>query len=73
MCRTTEVGVAQYLHTENYSHDLENHCVPILDYFDDPTDDRYGYLVMPLLRFFDHPAFAFISEVVDFIHQTLMV
>ena len=68
-----EIGLAQSLHSEEIANDPENHCVPILEYFDDMEDRTLGFLVMPLLRNFNNPDFVFISEVVDFIRQTLTV
>ena len=70
---TTETGLAQFLHTEGSSKDPDNHCVPVLEYFDDKDDPTLGFLVMPLLRSFDEPLFGFINEVIVFIRQTLIV
>jgi len=70
---TNEAGLAQSLHTEGRSEDADNHCVPVLEYFDDLEDRTLGYLVMPLLRCFDDPPFCYINEVMDFMDQTLIV
>ena len=53
--------------------DPSNHCVPIIDSFADHKEDRIQLLVMPLLREFDSPPFRVVSEVVDFLKQTLKV
>lgn len=45
-----------------------NHCVPILDQFDD-ADDWVTYLVMPFLRRFDDPPFETVADVIDFVSQ----
>jgi hypothetical protein len=50
-----------------------NHSVTILDSFQDPLDPVGQYLVMPLLRPFDDPAFGTIDEVIDFVGQVLEV
>lgn len=51
--------------------DPRNHCVPIYDHFPDDFDEKYAYIVMPLLRRFNDPPFSFVSEVLDFMTQTL--
>ena len=68
-----EVEIAQMLSTRESLNEEDNHTVPILDYFDDKEDKVVGFLVMPFLRPFDDPEFSFVSEVVDFVHQTLHV
>ena len=70
---TNEIRLAQLLQVEGCSEDPDNHCVPILEYFDDIEDQHLGFLVMPLLRCFDEPPFAYINEVLDFVYQTLTV
>ena len=55
------------------SDDPRNHAVPIIEIFDDPDDDTISYLVMPLLRAADNPAFQFVKEIVDFVDQILEV
>ena len=53
--------------------DPENHSVPIIDTFVDPTDDSTSYMVMPFLRASDNPPFETVGEVVDFVDQLLEV
>lgn len=49
-----------------------NHCVPILDHFCLESEE-IDFLVMPLLVPFDGPPFLYVTEVVDFVRQTLEV
>jgi hypothetical protein len=68
-----EVEIGRYLSTEHMLRDPTNHCVPIMDNFQDPTDPTIEYIVMPFLRPFNDPAFGVIGEVVDFVSQVLEV
>ena len=70
---SAEVKLVQSLHTGDRSEDLDNHCIPILDYFDDMEDNALGLLIVSLPGKFDDPPFAFTSEVGDFVRQTLTV
>jgi serine/threonine protein kinase len=70
---TEELAIAGYLSTPTRMQDPQNHCVPILDHFADPTDSSIVFIVMPMLRNFDSPPFFVVNEVVDFVHQTLEV
>jgi hypothetical protein len=67
------VEIGRYLSSEHMLHDPTNHCVPILDYFRDPTDPTIKYIVMPILRPSNDPAFRVIGEVVNFVSQVLEV
>lgn len=53
--------------------DPTNHCVPILDSFEDDEDPSISYLVMPFLRLMDDPPFWLTNDVVDFVDQMLEV
>ncbi len=66
-----EVTIAQSLTTPERLQDPRNHCVPILDQFRDDSDMATAFIVMPLLREFWDPSFVFVSEVIDFVKQTL--
>lgn len=68
-----EADIAQFLTSEKLLRDPHNHCVPILDYFEDDSADGPAFLVMPLLRPFNDPPFSRVDEVVDFMTQTLEV
>lgn len=70
---SSEYTIAKSLTSPALLSDPRSHCVPILDYFEDDSEEDLAFMVMPLLRRFDRPPFSFVSEVIDFIHQTLEV
>ncbi|KAJ7162138.1 hypothetical protein C8R46DRAFT_1353155 [Mycena filopes] len=49
--------------------DPKNHCVPLLEVLQHPTDPDIRILVMQLIRKYNNPPFDTIGEVVDFFHQ----
>ena len=66
-----ELQIAQ-LFSENGLRDAPgNHCVPILDVFQDDQDPTISYLVMPFLRLANDPPFQYVNDVVEFIDQML--
>ncbi|KII93068.1 hypothetical protein PLICRDRAFT_378477 [Plicaturopsis crispa FD-325 SS-3] len=69
--KSNEVEIAKFLSSPTMRRQPLNHCVPILDIFSDPLEPEKTLIVMPLLRPFDDPQFAYIGEVVDFVGQTL--
>ncbi len=66
-----EVKILQFLTTPEAMQDPMNHCVPLLDVFQDPSEPEYKFMVLPLLRKFDDPDFATIGEVLNFLQQIL--
>ena len=66
-----ESGIAQMLSTAELRADPRNHCVPIIEIFDDPDDDSISYMVMPLLRNASNPPFQYVKEIIDFVDQIL--
>lgn len=70
---SSEIPIACSLSSEGNIDHPDNHCVPILDYFDDIHDNEVGLLVMPLLMPYNRAPFIFIKEVVEFVRQTLRV
>ena len=68
-----ESQIAMMLSAEPLRSDPRNHCVPVLDLFQDDEDPRISYMVMPLLRDMDKPSFEMIEEVLDFVDQILEV
>ncbi|KAL5536407.1 hypothetical protein ACEPAF_229 [Sanghuangporus sanghuang] len=66
-----EVRIAMMLSSEESMRDPMNHCVPILDYFGDLTTRGPDFMVMPLLHRFNVPDFFSVSELLDFVRQTL--
>ena len=68
-----ESRIAQMLGTVELRSDPMNHCVPVIEVIDDPSDDSTSYMVMPLPRNADLPPFQYMKEVVDFVDQILEV
>lgn len=68
-----ELSINLMLSTPESLSDPTNHSVPVLDHFTDESDPSITYIVQPLLREFDDPEFYAISEMVDFMKQTLEV
>ncbi|KAI0049760.1 hypothetical protein FA95DRAFT_1604077 [Auriscalpium vulgare] len=66
-----EIDLAQSLATEALLSNPMNHCVPILDAFQDSLDQENWFMVMPYLCPFDDPPFGAVGEVLDFVQQTL--
>jgi len=48
-----------------------NHCVPLLEIFQDEDDEDISYMVMPFLRQIDEPPFETVFNVVDLVDQLL--
>lgn len=68
-----ELAIATFLTSKDALEDPKNHCVPILDYFNDDKEPYTEIIVMPILRPFGSPPFIFVDEVVDFVRQSLEV
>ena len=69
---TYEAKIVCMLSSHQRLKDPRNHCVPIYDHFPDTrTPDGGSFIVMPLLRAFNEPPFAYVDEVIDFVRQTL--
>lgn len=68
-----EIEIAKFLSSPALSHNDSNHCVTVIDSFQDPMKLDEYYMVMPMLRTFDEPEFGAIGEVVDFVGQILEV
>ncbi|KAG2068687.1 hypothetical protein BDR04DRAFT_1135922 [Suillus decipiens] len=64
-----EIEIGRYFCNSPLSEDPANHCVPIYDVLEVPTDDNLAILVMPLLRDATDPFFDTVGEVVDCVHQ----
>lgn len=67
-----EIHIAKMFSSPEHLRDTSNHCVTILDHFRLESDEL-DFLVMPLLVSFDGPPFLYVTEVVDFVRQTLEV
>jgi len=68
---STESHIATMLCSPPLNDDPTNHCVPILDMFEDDEDAVASYMVMPFLRHFDDPPFECVDDVLDFGEQML--
>lgn len=66
-----ELQIATLFSEDRLRDALGNHCVPILDVFQDDLDPTISYLVMPLLRLSDDPPFQHVNDVMEFIDQML--
>ncbi|TDL23964.1 kinase-like protein [Rickenella mellea] len=66
-----EIRVSTFFSTPERLKDRRNHCVPILDHFQDRTQHDLSFIVMPLLRKFDDPPFQSAGEVIEFMRQLL--
>ncbi|KAF7302221.1 Protein kinase domain-containing protein [Mycena indigotica] len=61
-----EVQIARFLSFPPLADNPRNHCDPILDVLQDPTDVDQKIIVMPGLIAFDRPKFQTVGEVIDF-------
>lgn len=61
------------LSTKELRANPRNHCVPIIEVFDDPENEAMSFMVMPLLRNADSPPFQYVKEIIDFVDQILEV
>ena len=68
-----ESAIARMLTTPELLKDPFNHCVPIIDTFEDDQDPSISYIVMPFLKTMDEPSFERVEEVVEFVDQILEV
>ncbi|PSR72481.1 hypothetical protein PHLCEN_2v11648 [Hermanssonia centrifuga] len=66
-----ESTIAMMLSSSELLKDPRNHCVPILDYFQDEDNATISYMVMPFLHLTDSPPFKTVENIVDFIEQTI--
>ncbi|RDX54859.1 hypothetical protein OH76DRAFT_1478375 [Lentinus brumalis] len=64
-----EVDIGRYLCSPALSSDKRNHCCPVLEVLQDPTDADIQIIVMPFLRKFYDPKFVTIGEAIDFFRQ----
>ncbi|KAF9238767.1 hypothetical protein BU15DRAFT_74992 [Melanogaster broomeanus] len=54
----SEEEIALYFSSEKLRKDPANHCVPVIDHFEDDEEPNIHYIVMPLLRPCVDPEFA---------------
>lgn len=70
---SAELQIALMLSSETLRQHPNNHCVPIIDHFEDEADSRMSFMVMPFLLSIDEPPFETVEDVVDFVEQMLTV
>ena len=70
---TNKFALSKIASSSTFAENPHNHCTPILDTFVDPSDDTMCYLVEPFLRQMNEPPIETVSEVIDFVDQTLQV
>ncbi|TDL26469.1 hypothetical protein BD410DRAFT_715808 [Rickenella mellea] len=68
---TSELANTKFFSLPELRGDSRNHCVPILDDFALDLEPELHIIVLPHLRPFDDPRFEIVSEVLNFIEQTL--
>ena len=68
-----ELKIALMLNSETLRKDPRNHCVPILDHFEDEQESGMSFMVMPFLQSIDNPPFETVYNVIDFVEQVLEV
>jgi hypothetical protein len=64
-----EIEIGRYFCSSPLNESPANHCVPIWDVLEVPSEVHLSILVMPLLRDATEPHFDTVGEVVDYIHQ----
>lgn len=68
--KRVRVDRAEHTILKTDSEDPRNHCVPLLESFQDGSEK---FLVMPYLHPIDKPPFETLGDVVDFVSQLLEV
>ncbi|KAI0356687.1 hypothetical protein OH77DRAFT_1589107 [Trametes cingulata] len=66
-----ELEICRYFSSGNLRQHSRNHCVPLLDVLQHPTDPDVSFIVMPFLRPIDDPAFETIEDILDCGEQIL--
>lgn len=66
-----ESTIATMLSTPTLRDDPANHCVPILDIFEDDVDSSISYMVMPFLHLLDSLEFETVDNLMDCADQLL--
>ena len=65
--------IALMLSSETLKKDDRNHCVSVLDVFEDDDDKSMSYMVMPYLLPIHRPPFETVYDIVDCVDQLLKV
>ena len=69
----TEVEMTTMFSSPPFSSEPRNHCIPVYDVLQDPDDDKYQLMVLPLLRSYASPRFDTIGEAIECFRQTIQV
>ena len=69
----TEVELTTMLSSPPLTSEARTHCIPIYDVLQDPDDDKYSLMVLPLLRRYASPRFDTIGEAVECFRQIIQV
>jgi len=64
-----ETEIAQFFSSQPLASDPRNHCVPVYETLQDPTDNDCLILVMPFLRLYNDPPFGTVGEAVEGFRQ----
>lgn len=68
-----EVNIGRLLSSEPHASHVANHCIPVYDVLNVPSEDGEILLAMPFLTQWHTPRFKTIGEMVDFFKQLLEV
>ncbi|OJT09380.1 hypothetical protein TRAPUB_14162 [Trametes pubescens] len=60
-----ELELLKYLSSPEMLQHPHNHCVPLLDVIYDPSDSETCFVVMPYLRYIDHPPFELVEDMME--------
>lgn len=58
---SNELGIAKLVYAEERARNARNHCVSILDTFEDEADPSILYLIMPFMRPIDRPPLSWLA------------
>ncbi|TRM61238.1 kinase-like domain-containing protein [Schizophyllum amplum] len=67
----TEVEMTAMLSSPPYSADRRNHCVPLLEVLQDPDNEHFQLMVLPLLRHYSGPRFDTVGEAIECSRQII--
>ncbi|KAI0333806.1 hypothetical protein GY45DRAFT_1319027 [Cubamyces sp. BRFM 1775] len=68
---SSELRILSYLSSNELRQDPRNHTIPLLETLQHPTNPALVFMVMPFLRFIDHPPFETVEDAYDCGEQIL--
>jgi len=71
--KVAQIKISEFFSSRRMTGNTRNHVVPLFDTFADSYTPYIQFMVTPVLRRFDDPAFIAPCEIVDFISQALEV